>query len=197
MKDCKELIKEIYPSLSKNIRSQITDSIFKLKDKKTYSHNINGRWENHYLDIEHVSEIKKIFNLACSEGKKITDHSLVIPFKELGFIKNEFWFNIARLGESTGWHDHKENAILSGVYYLQTPKNSGNIIFRKKINNSWYKWSVKSRTGKMILFDSRLEHSVETNKSKDMRVSLAFNLYSLPIKISSNFYSYSSNKFYF
>ena len=49
----------------------------------------------------------------------------------------------------------------------------------------------------MILFDSRLEHSVETNKSKDMRVSLAFNLYSLPIKISSNFYSYSSNKFYF
>ena len=54
-------------------------------------------------------------------------------YKELGLPMDEFWFNIAGPGESTGWHDHKERSELSGVYYLHVPDNSGDIHFRKKL----------------------------------------------------------------
>ena len=192
----KTLVKEINPVLSGKNRKQIIDTLFKLKNQKRYSHKINGKWENHYIDMVHIPKVKKIFNFACREGQNITNQSLVIPHKELGFNKNEFWFNIATTGESTGWHDHKENAVLSGVYYLQLPKNSGDIKFRKKIDNCWDEWSVLSQTGKMILFNSSLEHSVEVNKSNNIRVSLAFNLYTLPIKLDNNVDSYSFKKFY-
>ena len=47
---------------------------------------------------------------------------------------------------------------------------------------------------KMLLFDSRLEHSVEMNKSNNIRISLAFNLY-LPVMIDNQVEEYSSNKF--
>ena len=36
----------------------------------------------------------------------------------------------------------------------------------------------------MILFPSKLEHCVEINKSCDTRISLSFNLYTLPIKVN-------------
>ena len=55
---------------------------------------------------------------------------------------------------------------------------------------------MKSKTGKLILFDSSIEHSVPENKSKEDRISIAFNLFSLPLKIGSVNSVYSSNKFY-
>ena len=109
---------------------------------------------------------------------------------------DEFWFNIAGHGQSTGWHDHKERSELSGVYYLHVPDNSGDIHFRKKDDDETFEWKMKSQTGKLILFDSSIEHSVPENKSKENRISIAFNLFSLPLKIGSVNDVYSSNKFY-
>jgi len=164
--------------------------------KKEYSHKINGRWENQYLNIDLVPELKSIFAFACKTGKNIINKSLIIPHKQSGFHTNEFWFNIADPGKATGWHDHKEIAMLSGVYYINVPKGSGNIKFRKKHGKVYKEWIIKSEEGKMILFNSGLEHCVEKNNSNKTRISLAFNLYTLPIKSFGNFESYSSNKFY-
>ena len=66
---------------------------------------------------------------------------------------DEFWVNIAAPGESTGWHDHKERSELSGVYYLYVPDNSGDIHFRKNIDDKNFDWKMKSQTAKLILFD--------------------------------------------
>ncbi|GIS54757.1 hypothetical protein Ct9H90mP29_17990 [bacterium] len=48
----------------------------------------------------------------------------------------------------------------------------------------------------MILFDSKIEHAVPINKSNKNRISLAFNLYSLPLDMGMDANNYSSNKFY-
>ena len=109
---------------------------------------------------------------------------------------DEFWFNIAMPGESTGWHDHKDRSLLSGVYYLKVPDNAGNINFREKNGDQFREWQIRSQTGKMILFHSNMEHSVSKNKSSENRISIAFNLYALPIDIDAFSDSYSSNKFY-
>ena len=65
-----------------------------------------------------------------------------------------------------------------------------------KDDGETFEWEMKSQTGKLILFDSSIEHSVPENKSKENRISIAFNLFSLPIKIGSVNSVYSSNKFY-
>ena len=187
---------ESYPKIPNTFNPKIIDVLTKSNIKKQYSHRINGRWENQYISIDLVPEIKTIFAFACKVGKSIVKKSLVIPYQQLGFQTNEFWFNISDPGDVTGWHDHKENAKLSGVYYICVPKKSGHIRFRKKYSNIYREWSIKSEQGKMIIFNSELEHSVEKNDSNEKRISLAFNLYTLPLRSTTISESYSSNKFY-
>ena len=194
-KNCKSIF-ESYPKIPNTFNLKINDVLTKSNIKKQYSHRINGRWENQYISIDLVPEIKIIFAFACKMGKSLVKKSLVVPYQQLGFQTNEFWFNISDPGDVTGWHDHKENAKLSGVYYICVPKYSGHLRFREKNGNIYREWSMKSEQGKMIIFNSDLEHSVEKNGSNEKRISLAFNLYTLPLRSTTNSESYSSNKFY-
>ena len=182
--------------MNKDKRLYLKNILSKSILKKEFSHKINGRWENQYIDLDLIPEIKPVFLMACKFGKSIINKSLVIPHKQLGFPYNEFWFNISNPGDNTGWHDHKENAKISGVYYISVPKKSGNIIFRKNDKNKYEKWFVKPQDGMMILFPSKLEHCVEINKSCDTRISLSFNLYTLPIQVNEAGNAYSSKKFF-
>ena len=182
--------------ISKNIKKSLLNNLSNSKSKLDYSHRFNGRWENQYLDIDFVPEIKIILDFACQLGRKIINKALIIPNKRLGFQNNEFWFNISKPGESTGWHDHKIKSRLSGVYYIKIPDRSGNIRFRYKNKSSYKEWSLDSEENKMILFNSDLEHCVERNNSDEKRISLAFNLYTFPIDWSQPLESNSISKFY-
>ena len=187
---------EYFPKILESSHEKIINCIYQNRENTTFSHRINGRWENQYLSIQYFPQLSKLFRNACRKGKAILEKPLVVPYKELGLPMDEFWFNIAAPKESTGWHDHKERSELSGVYYLYVPDNSGDIYFRKNIDDKNFEWKMKSQTGKLILFDSSIEHSVPENKSKENRISIAFNLFSLPLKIGSDNGVYSSNKFY-
>ena len=70
------------------------------------------------------------------------------------------------------------------------------IFILEKNDDETFEWEIKSKAGTLILFDSNIEHSVPENKSKENRISIAFNLFSLPLKIGSVNSVYSSNKFY-
>jgi len=184
MGDCSRLnIKEYFPCVSANVRRSILNGIKQNKEHIKLSHKINGRWENQYLGYQFVPQIIDIFRLACKAGKALAGRSVIIPYQGLGLSVDEYWFNVTLPYESTGWHDHKNNAILSGVYYLKVPSNSGDICFRQKINKSWDEFSIRSETGKMVIFDSNIQHSVSRNKSDDKRISLAFNMYSYPLSL--------------
>ena len=190
-------VKEYFLDIGELSNDGIIDQVDQNKENLTFSHKINGRWENQYLSIDHVPQLKKIFHFACKVGKKIIGKPLVVPYKEMGLPMDEFWFNIARPGESTGWHDHKDRSVLSGVYYLKVPDNAGDILFRKRDKDKIVEWNIRSETGKLILFHSNIEHSVTINKSNHDRISIAFNLFSLPLQIDSDSNGYSSNNFYF
>ena len=190
-------VKEYFLDIGELSNDDIIDLVDQKQENLTFSHKINGRWENQYLSIDHVPQLKKIFHFACKVGKKIIGKPLVVPYKEMGLPMDEFWFNIARPGESTGWHDHKDRSVLSGVYYLKVPDNAGDILFRKRDKDKIVEWNIRSETGKLILFHSNIEHSVTINKSNHDRISIAFNLFSLPLQIDSDSNGYSSNNFYF
>ena len=124
---------EYLPKILDLYHDKIINTIYQNRESTTYSHKINGRWENQYINIQFFPELRKLFRTGCREGKAILEKLLMVPYKELGLPMDQFSFNIASLGESTGWHDHKERSELSGVYYLNVPDNSGDIHFRKKL----------------------------------------------------------------
>jgi uncharacterized protein (TIGR02466 family) len=90
---------------------------------------------------------------------------------------------------SNSVHSHP-NSILSGVYYLQAPENSGSIYFSDPRPSSrvlvppvaefniWNfpKVSYKPYVGTMLIFPSWLWHGVEMNMSEEVRISLSFNI---------------------
>ena len=92
-------------------------------------------------------------------------------------------------GDSHGIHSH-QNCILSGVFYLQAPPDSAELIihdprpFRKFINYpkikqteaTWERVNFKPEKGLLLLWESWIEHEVAKNNSQDGRITLVFNV---------------------
>lgn len=98
----------------------------------------------------------------------------------------EAWGNIHDPGGFNQPHIHRE-AVLSGCFYLATPKGSGAIVFHDprpgtlysrpwgKGVNSWGKAGIAVRAGTLLVFPHLLEHSVEPNEANERRYSIAMN----------------------
>jgi len=150
----------------------------------THTHFINNRWENIYINHQKIPSIlpllSEIHSIAIETfNTKLAPHqTLVIPHELLGYEKNEFWFNSALPGESTGSHNHNGKAIISGVYYLQVPENCGNIVFIKENKE---KLEIPAKSGKLLFFPPELDHFVQENIGSKTRISLSFNCYLFPL----------------
>ncbi|MEB3175864.1 MAG: TIGR02466 family protein [Cyanobacteriota bacterium] len=102
---------------------------------------------------------------------------------------NACWAMVSQKYAYSSLHNHP-NAILSGVYYVQTPENCGDLYFHDPRDGSQIlmppllkqtAWTMgKLRTvpqaGRLILFPSWLWHAVEPNLSDELRISVSFNI---------------------
>ncbi|MDX2239771.1 MAG: TIGR02466 family protein [Leptolyngbyaceae cyanobacterium bins.302] len=98
------------------------------------------------------------------------------------------WANVNPKHASNKIHDHA-NCLFSGVYYLKTPENCGNLMFYDPRDaRTFYKPSVQNFTaytadavahaaeaGLLLIFPSWLRHGVEPNLSDAERISISFN----------------------
>jgi len=107
------------------------------------------------------------------------------------------WSIINPPGSSNRAHIHP-GCLWSGVYYVQTPENSGNIEFidprtenlvsqpryqpnKKRPKSCWSKVNFTPKAGKLIIFPSWLYHSVAPNLSTKKgsageRIIISYNL---------------------
>jgi len=103
------------------------------------------------------------------------------------------WININYKGNSNQIHTHPRS-ILSGVYYVKTPKECGNIEFTHPaldmmerdwcdiISNSelnYYNshhWWLPSKANTLYIFPSWIKHLVKPNMSDEERISISFNV---------------------
>jgi hypothetical protein len=81
------------------------------------------------------------------------------------------WFCINPVGAYNEWHNHS-GIPASGVIYIQTPNNSGDIEFRdgEKI------LTITPYPGLMIQFPGDVEHRVTVNNSNQDRICLVLNI---------------------
>ncbi len=168
-KDINNLIDSNYERLKSNIASVTTDTYILNNEKNIVIKNIILENLNNYLynQLKLKKNIK--FKMLNSWIMKLS--------------KNDWAVN----------HAH-DNSFISGVLYLKTSKNSGNLILHRnkllnvfpssvKIEfeefneiNSEY-WCIEPKEGDIIFFPSQLEHSVTKNLTEKDRYCCSFNFY--------------------
>ena len=100
---------------------------------------------------------------------------------------SSYWCNINYFGSFNRPHSHP-GCVISGVYYVSIPKNSGSIVFLNKDLDIFYHdsiknyneynsstWTIEPKENQCILFPSYLKHYVEPNLNKKERISISFN----------------------
>ena len=116
--------------------------------------------------------------------------SLQIDFSKHGLKRINSWGNLQKKGNYIKEHRHN-NTQFSGVFYLQTPENSGDIIFTTRnatwINSYWepsltgyddlnsFEKRFRPQQCSIFLFPAHLDHYVTPSHSEEERYSISFN----------------------
>lgn len=161
---------------------------------KTFKYErMNSDNGNYTLDKNVLDKMPTLKNRIENEFEKYVRDVLHIN-KNVNFKIINSWINIHKKGDWSQSHLHK-NSCFSGVYYLNVPKNSGNISFDKTIvlNNlststisydydeanyiNADKVKFKVEEGLILFFPSTIYHNVDKSNSIEERYSLAFNFF--------------------
>jgi len=129
------------------------------------THFFGGRFENLYLDRDRIPELETVLGTADACAREILRWGTA-P------LRCGFWLNAQGPGHCTSEHTHQElNELLSGVYYIEVPEDSGDIV----LLDGRLTTRVTPSAGAFLFFRPSLSHRVETNRSRELRLSLAFN----------------------
>lgn len=161
---------------------------------ETFNKNVSTQVSNkggHQIHIDDLS----LFDYFCDY---IIEHAQIycsdIGMKQLSLEIKDLWINFNNKNNWNFPHNHLgSGAIISGVYYVQTDNNSGDITFLNPDNgfNAIFnetgnkiftpynssKWCVSPKERKLLLFPSSLVHLVEPSSSDQERISISFNIY--------------------
>jgi uncharacterized protein (TIGR02466 family) len=88
------------------------------------------------------------------------------------------WFNINKPGDSNVLHNHG-GARYSGVYYIKTPENCGDLAFTKKDiadKHNYKEYKFTPSEGDLYIFRGFIWHRALENSSNEDRVSCSFNI---------------------
>lgn len=146
-------------------------------DFERRTHSIGGRFENLYLKAERLPGLSDLLSFGLKQARALLSSGradwLEEPIASNVPLRIGFWINAMQPGHSTSRHRHEEHdELLSGVYYVSAPTDSGDILF----HDPPFETRVRPRPGLMLLFAPAIEHSVETNRSETQRLSIAFNI---------------------
>ena len=170
--------KEIFLSAVKEYKEQNPT-------KETPRSNITGYQSPDTLHS--VAELRPLFEYICQMGFKACAD---LDFVDCDIALTSAWLNVNDRRQCMN-SEHVHGDVFSGVFYLQTPEESGKLsLSNPAINRMWLGCSLTSNKnsftgesikvepveGNIILFPSYLPHSVETNNHDEERISISFNL---------------------
>lgn len=170
--------------------SEIVENIKKIESSETSRErsNINGYQSRIFQNCFDNPYTEKLFVSILDVTYKVLEEVYKTNFKH---SRLAYWYNINYKNSYNIQHTHP-NCLISGVFYLKVPKNSGNIVFvrpdselaelhkidQEKVTNSYTNGAYFSQAeeNKLIIFPSYVPHYVEQNHSEEERISLSFNI---------------------
>ena len=180
----------VLPDIDNN---ELAKYIYKLKQSSpgVIISNYNG-WQSENIAGNNPSHVsREIFKLLNNVNQ------VVDPLKKEFDLKPDLQLSLANLwlnvNPKSGFNaPHVHEGILSGVYYVASKKNSGNIIFKNPAVNLSYhcredfvyshnevnssSWWFSPKPGLLLIFPSWLEHYVQPNLNDEDRISISFNI---------------------
>ena len=138
---------------------ELLTNIYELKSKSTPAlrSNILGWQSIQYSNTIEIPWIASFLNHCCLTANIINPPTAV-------------WFNINPKHAHHRWHKHGAASTI-GIFYIQTPSNSGNIEFK---HDNTIK-SITPYEGLLLIAPADIEHQVLANNSNEDRISMAFN----------------------
>ncbi|RKZ69489.1 MAG: hypothetical protein DRQ44_02995 [Gammaproteobacteria bacterium] len=164
----------VFQKITSTTTAQTNAEIFKEflvqqdKDEVRKTHLFEDRYENIYLNEQHIPQLKPLINEAVSLAEKILNRQN---------LRAGYWFNYMPPGATTTLHTHDDDdELLSAVYYVYVPEDSGNlIIYQNTGSGDENKIEITSRTGDFIFFKPDIRHEVSKNNSTESRLSIGIN----------------------
>tara|TARA_R110000823_G_C15676609_1_gene473741 strand:+ start:42 stop:614 length:573 start_codon:yes stop_codon:yes gene_type:complete len=156
------------------------------KNKKGTVLSNKGGWQSQLFvkPNKYNKEIFKIITRFISEIIKVLKFNKDLKLKG-------YWYNINKKCSFNAPHTHAaNNIIISGVLYIETPKDCGNLVFNrndplssllydKKVDDfneyTSSNFTIIPKENFFVLFSSGLEHYVQPNLSNQERISISFN----------------------
>ena len=177
-----------YIDIDVDTKEYLLNSSFEMKP---YSSSGNFTKDNYILDDEVCKGfVDKLF----SQLKLFVNDYLQTDDSHFEWYMQNSWV-VEHEPNGFGQEHLHNNSLISGVYYLDVPKHSGNITFHKPsgLTNIFHvstnipfkeytptncgSWSFAPREGDIILFPSHLIHSIGMNETNKLRYSLSFNFH--------------------
>ena len=154
--------------------------------KEPSEYHSNTGYQGHLKDYQNpfLEGLKKTI---LEHSEKYVDY---LSYKVKTLEVQSLWMNINYFKDFNLPHRHGNN-LISGVFYLQVPKNSGCLViqnpaerldthnFRVKDYNNYNSgiWKIVPKESEIILFPSWLVHYVEPNLNEgSRRISMSFNV---------------------
>ena len=163
------------------------------KDKGVTFTNVGG-YHSSAINLEKEKGFKCIYDYINECMEVILFENNYKP--NLGILSSHGWVNINRKGDFNREHVHPD-CHWSGVYYVKTPANCGELRFHNpiaassmvksghllnltssNIKTSFFLNSIPldPYEGSILIFPSWLFHSVDPNRSNYDRISISFNI---------------------
>lgn len=140
-------------------------ALLREQDLLKRSHFFGGRYENLYIDRQHIPGIGQIL-------KQAETYACGVLQKNEHQLRSGFWINDMGPNEVTTEHVHDDyDEMLSGVYYVKVPQNSGELV----IIDQHSRTLVTPQTGMFVFFAPDVLHSVSKNHSNERRISIGMN----------------------
>ncbi len=179
-----------YEPVNQAIRKEMAQLDWDKLDEENQSafDSLHSFREDRFIAIEDLPSIRIVleyFICGCNDIARerkwdMTGHQLTL---------GNYWLHVTAPGELTQSHSHKPT-LLSGVYYIDKPENSGDLVFVDL--NQFHDYNPKSLPGEvdpitspqvifkgdegtMFIFPAWLPHKVPRNNSDRDRVSASFN----------------------
>jgi len=145
---------------------------------------------NKTTNDKHVFNNPAMFGLrdVCYEFVNDYFQKVFKPKLDVKLVLTQSWINYTNTNEFHHPHEHP-NSIISGVLYLHAKKKEDSLrMLRRKYcpiliepthfdDLNALSWKFPIETGEVIVFPSDVTHCVDTVKSDETRISLAFNTF--------------------
>jgi len=134
-----------------------------------------------------------LFEYVCQLGLKAAFDLQMMP---CDVVVTSAWINFQDSPKAMLLdHVHSDNSVFSGVFYLKIPENSGKLVFTNPgLNQMWLglnlienknkftseRLQITPVDGSIFLWPSYLPHRTLPNNHEEDRISISFNLLTLP-----------------